>query len=57
MDLSPLDADLWDKKRPGDTDLSDISIRERNILSRFNAKFLYKHKCVIMTLKKTNQVI
>jgi len=45
MDLSPLDADLWDKKRPGDTDLSDISIRERNILSRFNAKFLYKHKC------------
>jgi len=45
MDLSPLDADLWDKKQPGDVDLSDASIRERNILSRFNAKFLYKHKC------------
>ena len=45
MDLSPLDADLWDKKREGDIDLSDISLRERNILSRFNAKFLYKHKC------------
>ena len=45
MDLSPLDADLWDKKQPGDIDLSDASIRERNILSRFNAKFLYKHKC------------
>ena len=42
--LSLLDGKLWDKRKPGDTDLSDISLRERNILSRFNAKFLYKNK-------------
>jgi len=42
--LSPLDADLWDKRISGDIDLCDISLRERNILSRFNAKFLYRHK-------------
>ena len=39
--LSKLDGELWEKRKYGDTDLSDISIRERNILSRFNAKFLY----------------
>ena len=42
--LSKLDGELWDKKIEGDTDLSDISLRERDVLSRFNAKFLYKHK-------------
>lgn len=42
--LSELDGNLWEKRMPGDTDLSDISLRERNILSRFNAKFLYKNK-------------
>ena len=42
--LSNLDGDLWEKRKKGDVDLSDISLRERNILSRFNAKFLYKEK-------------
>lgn len=42
--LGKLDGELWEKRKFGDIDLSDISIRERNILSRFNAKFLYKHK-------------
>lgn len=42
--LSKLDGELWEKRKKGDTDLSNISLRERNILSRFNAKFLYKHK-------------
>jgi DNA (cytosine-5)-methyltransferase 1 len=42
--LGKLDGELWEKRKFGDVDLSDISIRERNILSRFNAKFLYKHK-------------
>jgi len=42
--LSKLDGELWDKRIDGDIDLSDVSMRERNILSRFNAKFLYKHK-------------
>jgi DNA (cytosine-5)-methyltransferase 1 len=42
--LSKLDGELWEKRKEGDIDLSDISLRERNILSRFNAKFLYKNK-------------
>lgn len=42
--LSKLDGELWDKRQHGDIDLSYISLRERNILSRFNAKFLYKDK-------------
>lgn len=42
--LSKLDGELWDEREYGDIDLSDISLRKRNILSRFNAKFLYKHK-------------
>jgi DNA (cytosine-5)-methyltransferase 1 len=37
-------ADLWNKKIDGDTDISDISVRERGVLSGFNGKFLYKHK-------------
>ena len=39
--LSNLDGDLWEKRKKGDVDLT---LRERNILSRFNAKFLYKEK-------------
>ena len=60
--LSKLDGELWEKRILGDTDLSDISIRERNILSRFNAKFLYQNKvantitageqCVLFDLKR-----
>ncbi len=42
--LSKLDGELWEKRQVGDVDLSNISLRERNILSRFNAKFLYKEK-------------
>lgn len=42
--LSKLDGELWEKRQVGDIDLSNISLRERNILSRFNAKFLYKEK-------------
>ena len=42
--LSKLDGELWENRKEGDTDLSDISLRDRNILSRFNAKFLYKNK-------------
>jgi DNA (cytosine-5)-methyltransferase 1 len=42
--LSKLDGELWENRKEGDIDLSDISLRERNILSRFNAKFLYKNK-------------
>jgi len=42
--LSKLDGELWENRKKGDIDLSDISLRERNILSRFNAKFLYKEK-------------
>jgi DNA (cytosine-5)-methyltransferase 1 len=42
--LSKLDGELWEKRVQGDVDLSDISLRERNILSIFNAKFLYKNK-------------
>ena len=42
--LSKLDGELWENRIEGDIDLSDISLRDRNILSRFNAKFLYKHK-------------
>jgi len=42
--LSKLDGELWENRVEGDIDLSDISLRDRNILSRFNAKFLYKHK-------------
>ena len=60
--LSNLDGQLWEKRILGDTDLSDISLRERNILSRFNAKFLYQNKvantitageqCVLFDLKR-----
>lgn len=60
--LSKLDGELWEKRVFGDIDLCDISLRERNILSRFNAKFLYKHKpsntitggeqCVLFDLKR-----
>ena len=60
--LSKLDGELWEKRVYGDSDLCDISLRERNILSRFNAKFLYKHKpantitggeqCVLFDLKR-----
>jgi DNA (cytosine-5)-methyltransferase 1 len=60
--LSKLDGELWDKRKIGDIDLSDISIRERNILSRFNAKFIYQNKvsntitageqCVLFDLKR-----
>lgn len=42
--LNKLDSYLWEHKKEGDIDLSDASIRERGILSRFNAKFLYKNK-------------
>ena len=42
--LSLLDGFLWDKRIIGDIDLCDISLRERKVLSRFNAKFIYKHK-------------
>ena len=61
--LSPLDSELWEHKKNGDVDLSDISIRKRSILSRFNCKFLYKNKvantvtagdmCVLFDIKRT----
>ena len=54
---------LWEHKKNGDVDLSDISIRKRSILSRFNCKFLYKNKvantvtagdmCVLFDIKRT----
>jgi DNA (cytosine-5)-methyltransferase 1 len=44
ISLSPLDSELWRKRRVGDIDLCDISQRTRNVLSRFNAKFLYADK-------------
>lgn len=61
--LSPLDGRLWEKREFGDTDLSYISLRERDILSRFNAKILYDNKvantitgedqCVLFQEKRT----
>ena len=54
--LSPLDSELWDNKIKGDKDLSDISIRKRGILSRFNCKFLYQNK-VANTITSSNQCI
>ena len=42
--LSPLDLQLWNARQSGDIDLSDASLRTRDVLSRFNAKFLYLHK-------------
>ena len=60
--LSKLDGELWENRKYGDVDLSDISLRDRNILSRFNAKFLYKYKtantitggeqCVLFDIKR-----
>lgn len=60
--LSKLDGQLWENRKYGDVDLSDISLRERDVLSRFNAKFLYKHKpantitgseqCVLFDIKR-----
>jgi DNA (cytosine-5)-methyltransferase 1 len=60
--LGPIDSVLWEKRIIGDSDLCDISLRERNVLSRFNAKFLYSDKvantitsgeqCVLFDLKR-----
>lgn len=60
--LSPLDGELWEKRRAGDVDLSDASIRERDVLSRFNAKYIYQNKvpntvcgsdqCVLFDVKR-----
>lgn len=44
QNLFPVFAELWEKRVNGDIDMSIISLRERNILSGFNGKFLYKHK-------------
>lgn len=61
--LSDLVSELWEKKINGDVDISDISVRERNKLSMFNSKFLYKDKvantitgkdsCVLFDKKRT----
>ena len=42
--LSPLDYQLWKDRKYGDIDLSCASIRTRNKLSRFNAKFIYQDR-------------
>ena len=42
--LSDGDTFLWNNMVDGDVDLSYASLRERNILSRFNAKILYRMK-------------
>jgi DNA (cytosine-5)-methyltransferase 1 len=54
--LGPLDGELWEKRISGDVDLSDISIRERSVLSRFNAKFLYKNS-VANTIPSSDQCV
>jgi DNA (cytosine-5)-methyltransferase 1 len=61
--LSNLVSELWEKRINGDVDISDISRRERNKLSMFNSKFLYKDKvantitgkdsCVLFDKKRT----
>jgi len=65
--LSKLDGELWDKRQIGDIDLSDVSVRERGVLSRFNAKFLYDNKvsntitageqCVLFNIKRNRNKI
>lgn len=65
--LSKLDGELWEKRLYGDIDLSDISLRVRNILSRFNAKFLYGNKspntitageqCILFDIKRNRNII
>jgi len=42
--LGPIDSELWDKKQPNDSDLCQVSIRERGITSRFNAKIIKRNK-------------
>jgi DNA (cytosine-5)-methyltransferase 1 len=54
--LSEMASFLWEKRKDGDTDLSDISLRERNILSGFNAKFLYQNK-VANTITGSDQCV
>ena len=44
FNLSELQLSLWQKRIYGDSDLSDISLRERNKLSMFNSKFIYSDK-------------
>jgi DNA (cytosine-5)-methyltransferase 1 len=55
-DLSPLDGELWEKRQYGDIDLSFASLRERGVLSRFNAKFIYKHE-VANTITGSSQCV
>jgi DNA (cytosine-5)-methyltransferase 1 len=60
--LPPLDAELWSKMKKTDTKLSQVSLRERGIYSRYNANILYKHKpsytimghdnCVLFDIKR-----
>jgi DNA (cytosine-5)-methyltransferase 1 len=60
--LSKLDGELWELRKKGDIDLCDISLRERGILSRFNAKFIYDDRvsntitageqCVLFDIKR-----
>ena len=49
-------GDLWEKRVEGDADISDISIRVRNIVSGFNAKFLYKNK-VMNTMTSKGELL
>jgi DNA (cytosine-5)-methyltransferase 1 len=60
--LSKLDGELWEQRKNGDMDLCAISVRTRDVSSRFNAKFLYLNKvantvtasdqCVLFDLKR-----
>lgn len=44
QNLSPLDAELWDKRTPKDSSLCDVSQRERGIYSRFGAQLIKSHQ-------------
>ncbi len=44
VNLSKLDGELWEKRKPNDDDLGAVSLRERGIMSRFSAKIIHPHQ-------------